>query len=163
MEPDPFMVFYQSLRGSLFSGFLTLTGFLFSMKTFLLANLQRDIYGTKEYQLWVEQIGRKYNPQLRVTGPIRRLARLLWWTLFATFVASISQLTIGLINHRAAAIICYALAAIAVCMVGVSIFVLSFVVKDWMGVIDVQAKERAKLEAAERAATEEAPDASDEA
>jgi hypothetical protein len=48
---DGLTTFYiQNLRASLFSGFLTLAGFLFTIKTFLIIRLNQDIYGDKEYQ-----------------------------------------------------------------------------------------------------------------
>src|SRR5262245_14678867 len=109
-----FYRFYASnLRGGLFTGFLTLSGFLFAVKTFIIVNMKKELYDTPNYRKRVREL-RILNPALTVYGPLGRLSILLQGVLCAALCTSISQFTIGLIPHRLAAIFCLSLVAVTV-------------------------------------------------
>lgn len=128
----------QTLRTPLFSGFLTLTGFLFSMKSFLLANLQRDIYSNKEYlQQWAE--ARLEDASVgTVARPLRNLGRILLATICATLTTSILQITIGLVPNVFTVVTCLVATLASLAMVAFSIVVLWQNINDWMDVLDKQ-------------------------
>lgn len=50
-DPSELVLFYEKhLRGNLFAGFLTVGGFLLSLKTFILIKLKENVYDHKEYR-----------------------------------------------------------------------------------------------------------------
>lgn len=111
---DALCQFYAAnLRGSLFSGFLTLTGFLFAIKTFIVLNMKKEVYETAEYHVRVAEM-RQVNPTLRIYGPLTRLSDFLFWSIVFSLVASVSQLTIGLIPAKWAVVVCLSAAVVAI-------------------------------------------------
>src|SRR4051794_31887384 len=92
---DAFQQFYATnLRGSLFSGFLTLTGFLFTVKTFLVINMKKELYDTQAYRDRHEAY-LSTNPDLKLYAPLRRLSRWLLAAVVSSLVTAVSQLTVG--------------------------------------------------------------------
>jgi small-conductance mechanosensitive channel len=131
-------VYAPTLRASLFAGFLTMTGFLFTMKSFLLANLARDVFGNKDYQAWLAEL-RKYGSTASPTRALRQIGKVLLLTIISTLLASVSQVTLGLLASPWPVAACLGLAAIAVVMVILSIVVLTLALRQWMDFIDHQA------------------------
>ncbi|MEN6404840.1 MAG: hypothetical protein ABFC77_00055 [Thermoguttaceae bacterium] len=120
----------KNLRGSLFSGFLTLAAFLLSANTFIVIHLQKELYGTSLYHKKIKEL-RQAKPSLPFYGPLRRLSRLLFWTILFSLMTAIAQLTIGLYEDVWAPCVCIALAFIAVVFLSISFFAMSSALSDW--------------------------------
>lgn len=147
---DQFITFYaDNLRGSMFSAFMTLSGFLFTMHAFLLVTLYRDIYSKREYQDFVVNQGRKYNPKLKPNQPLRNVSRLLFATLVCTFATSTFQMTFGLIKHTWAVAICLFAAAATTCVFIVVLIVFRGIMKDWLDFIDKTAENMSEVSESE--------------
>jgi hypothetical protein len=107
-----FHTFYASnLRTGLFSGFLTLSGFLLAMKTLVVIQLRKELYDTKFYRARVRD-RRKLNEELTVYGPLKRFGRLLLLAVSFSIATALAQFSIGLIAHTWAAVLCLALAGL---------------------------------------------------
>jgi hypothetical protein len=111
---NSFGKFYaESLRGSLFAGFLTLGGFLMSLKTFIIVNMKKEVYDSKAYQeLWHEQ--KKLDPNNNmntVYSPLRDLSSVLYLTILLSVLTAVSQLTIGLFSGFWTSVFCVWMAA----------------------------------------------------
>ncbi len=120
---DFYQFYAMNLRGSLFSGFLTLTGFLFAVKTFLIINMKKELYDTPTYQeRYVAHL--ETNPNLKIYGPLRRLSRWLLCAVIASLITAVSQLSIGLIPHWATAAFCMAMALGTVGLLGYILYTL---------------------------------------
>lgn len=139
MTLDQFVQYYQeTFRAPLFTGFLTLTGFLFSVKAFLFANLQKEIYQDPDYQARVFEV-KKLDDRAQVTTPLRTLNRKLYWCILFTFAASMSQFSIGLFDNWLAASTCVLLALCGVIAVVVALFAVRNVTIDWMDHVEEKA------------------------
>ena len=123
---------------------MALTGFLFTLHTFLLVTLHRDIYGRADYQKWVIQTARAYSPKINPFGPLRNVSRLLFVMLCCSFLASISQLTVGLIKSPWAVIVCLSLAIIAIGLFLTTLWVVRMVISDWLNFIEESAEDSNK-------------------
>lgn len=121
----------KNIRASFFTGFLTVSSFLLSLKTFIIVKLKENIFDSKQYKELVSS-RRKLNNDLTLYGPIRRLSNLVFITICACISASISQLTIGLIDHWVASIFCLLLAIFAICMLVETLMVIKGTIKDWL-------------------------------
>ena len=106
--------YYSSyLRGSLFSGFLTLTGFLFSVMTFIVINLNKELYASPYYLKKIKEL-RKYRKDIPIYASLKRVSKFFVISVFLSLITAISHLTIGLINSNWAAIVCLALSGLSI-------------------------------------------------
>lgn len=86
----------ESLRGNLFSGFLALGGFIFSLKAFILVTMKQNVYDSKIYEKkWLElnegSSGEVY------FSPLKELNSVLYMTVLLSIFCAILNITIGLI------------------------------------------------------------------
>ena len=110
----------ERLRGSLFAGFLTLGGFLLSLKTFIIVNMKKEVFDTKEYQDSWELMKRLDNKgrMKNKFEPLRYLSQTLFLAIASCVCTAVLQLTLGLAETWWAASIC--LWACAVSMIFLS-------------------------------------------
>lgn len=121
----------ENLRGSLFTGFLTVGSFLLSLNTLVVVRLKENVFDSNEYKLKVDNL-RKVNPKLTRYGPVKRLNTLLFISICATLGASVLQLTIGLITCWVATIVCIFSATFALCMLVMTLLVIRGILNDWL-------------------------------
>lgn len=107
VEPiNDVVVFYSmNLRGNLFAGFLTLGGFLFSLKTFIVIKIKESVYDHEKYKERLD-IGKKFNPNMSHYGPLQRLSNMLFYSVLFSIITAALQLTIGLIPHWFVVLVC---------------------------------------------------------
>lgn len=106
IDPIEFVWFYgENLRGSLFVGFLTIGGFLFSLKTFIIIKMKENVYDHKYYRERVEN-QRNLNKEISYYGPLKRLSKMLFASVLVSIITAVLQFTIGLIPDPLAVIIC---------------------------------------------------------
>lgn len=106
---DDFIKFYgDKLRGSLFAGFLTLGGFLLSLKTFIVVNMKKEVFESPIYKKeWDEQkkldtdnkMGKRYTP-------LRYLSGVLYAAILSCLSTAVLQLTVGLVDSFLAVLVC---------------------------------------------------------
>lgn len=106
----------KNLRGSLFTGFLTLGGFLLSLKTFIVVNMKKEVFDTEDYRAeWEEQKkldkASKMGPRFE---PLRYLSATLFLSIASCVITSVLQLTLGLAETFWAAMICLWAALVSV-------------------------------------------------
>jgi len=112
---EEFAGFYaKNLRGSLFAGFLTLGGFLLSLKTFIIVNMKKEVYDTPEYKrTWDEskqldsRVGSMYTP-------LRELSDRLYVAIFSCVMTAVFQFTFGLAESIWTALTCIWMAVLSI-------------------------------------------------
>ena len=122
--------FAENLRGNLFAGFLTVGGFLFSLKTFIVIKMKENVYDHRKYKDRVEE-HRKHNKDITFYGPLRRLSGLLFVSVLSSIFSAVMQLTVGLIDKWYAALACIWSSVIAITLLTVSIFVIKNNLDQW--------------------------------
>lgn len=115
-----------NLRGSMFTGFLALGGFLMSAKTFIIVNMKKEVYDSDKYkQNWLDGLkingADKHKP---LFSPLRRLSNIIFYTITSCFIASISQLTLGLFKSIPTIMICLFFVVVAVSFLMLSLFLI---------------------------------------
>lgn len=122
VPPDTLFAFYAaSLRAPLFTGFLTLAGFLLAATTFIVLQMKKELYEKGYYAGRVSR-GKAFGGTGAVYAPLRRLGHVLMACVSLALLSSVSQLTIGLIESSITACICIALATLAVLGLSWSIY-----------------------------------------
>ena len=96
------------MRGSLFAGFLTLGGFLLSLKTFIVVNMKKEVFESDAYkQEWEEQKKLDVNNEMGMKyTPLRFLSAVLYAAILSCISTAVLQLTLGLVNNFWAAALC---------------------------------------------------------
>lgn len=121
-----FEFYSKNLRGSLFTGFLALGGFLMSAKTFIIVNMKKEVYDSDSYEEnWLDGLklnGAEYYSSLYY--PLRRLSNIIFYTISSSFIASISQLTVGLFEAVPAVMFCLFTVVVAVCFLMLSLYLI---------------------------------------
>lgn len=135
-----------SMRGSFFSGFLTLGGFLFSANTFIVIHMKKEVYEHAQYLRRLKEI-RTVNPDHSHYGGLKRLSQLLVVSLSVSLIASIFQLTVGLAPYNLAAMLCILVAIAALILLGVSIYMMATNLQQWF--IDLESHSPDLLDAVE--------------
>lgn len=137
LDPNKVVQFYQvNIRGSLFAGFLTLGGFLLSLKTFIIVKLKENVYDHDEYEKRFKKQS-KLNSKLVFYAPLKNLSNFLFWTVVSCIGAAIAQLTLGLFNSFYTALITIFAAIFAVCILMYSLYLIKLCLNDWFEFLDL--------------------------
>lgn len=135
--PDLDLVnFYgTNLRSSLFGGFLTVGGFLFSLKTFIIIKMKEEVYDHQEYIDRVTEL-KKLDEKISHYGPLQRLSHLLFASVLSSIVTSVSQFSIGLIENKIAVLICIWLACFSISLLISSLILIKKNLDDWFNFLE---------------------------
>lgn len=123
--------FSKNIRASLFTGFLTMGSFMMSIKAFIVVKLKENVFDSTSYKERLQQL-RKIDSSLTLYGPVQRLSTLLFVSICSAIAASVSQLSIGLIDSYWAVLFCAFIASFAISMLVFTLFVISKILKDWL-------------------------------
>lgn len=127
--------YVKAMRASMFTGFLTLSGFLLSATTFVIIQMKKEVY---EQPFYLDRCRkqRKFGRKEPVYAPLRRLSRVLMLAICLSLCASLSQVTIGLRETFPAVVFCYAIAIVAMGGVAVVLILMAKNLKDWFDDLD---------------------------
>lgn len=158
-EISAFGGFYgDRLRGSLFAGFLTLGGFLLSLKTFIVVNMKKEVFDTDDYlKEWQSQkkldvrkgMGTRFDP-------LRELSRILFLAIASCVFTAVLQLTLGLAETWWAAAVCLWACAVSMVFLGRALWLIRVNLNRMFDFLDSRdsERERTERESAERERTE---------
>lgn len=105
--------FDKNIRGSLFSGFLTLGGFLLSLKAFIVVNMKKEVYDTPSYAA-VHSDATKNGQVSKRYGPLEDLADIIFAAIVACITTAVLQITVGLFAATWSSTLCLLSAAYAI-------------------------------------------------
>jgi hypothetical protein len=96
---------YERLQGPLFTGFLTIGGFLLTLKVFVLVQLREKLFETEKYRE-IFELNKSLDPSLELYEPLKELGRFLLYCVFASLFTSFIQVTVGFLHLTVSSIIC---------------------------------------------------------
>ena len=102
------ILYSGKLQSAFFTGFLTLAGFILSLKTNILLRLQKDLFEDPIYLQRVENASHLEGKQLSRSAPLINLGEFLIWTVLICLGAALVQITLGLIQTDWAVAGCFA-------------------------------------------------------
>jgi len=106
---DIYAFYKTNMRSYFFMAFITMGGFLLSLKTFIVINIKKELYDCEQYKKRFAE-NKEINPELKLYGPLIRLGNFLIYCVIFSILTSISQLTIGIIPNSYASMFCIAMA-----------------------------------------------------
>jgi uncharacterized membrane protein (DUF485 family) len=113
---DLYDFYSKKMQTPLFTGFLTLGGFLLSLKTFILIKLKEGLYDHKQYQELVKQ-KQSLNPKYTHYGPLSRLSHFLVHSVLLALLTSFFQFSVGFVKSNIVAAIGMSLAVTTITVV----------------------------------------------
>lgn len=127
--------FDKNLRASLFAGFLTMGGFLLSLKTGIVIKIKESVYDNPAY---LQQVADRAAIDRSITryGPLKRLSRVLSVSVLFCLVASISQFTLGLASTWWSTASCLAVAAFAMGLLIASFILIQVNLSQWFDFLE---------------------------
>lgn len=146
--PDPATLngyYALYMRTGLFTGFLTLAGFLFATVQFVTANMKQHLYDTKAYRQRIAAV-RTEQKGATIYGPLGRLLKFLIAALLFSLLTSVLQFTLGLVQSDAAAAVCLAFAAVSVALLVVSVWLIRGNLRDMLTDWEADGNEKLAIE-----------------
>ena len=122
--------FAENLRSGFFTGFLTISGFLYSAHTFIIVHMKKEVYETSTYEKRMNA-KRLTKPDAEYYQSLRNLSRLILAAVLSGLVTSISHVTIGLIQANWAAVWCVSWAAITFILLIICVIVMGLNLRAW--------------------------------
>lgn len=90
---------------ALFSTSITLASFIFTMKSFVIQTVKKNVYDTEQHKSLVKK--RRFSgANTDYYGGLRRLSNLLKWTIILAVFNSVCQLTLSILNNFYASAFC---------------------------------------------------------
>jgi hypothetical protein len=135
--PRAVTFFSEKIRASLFTGLLTVGSFLLSLKVFIVVKFKETVFDSKEYKDRLEEL-RKINPSLEHYAQVRNLSLVLFTSIASAICAAACQLTIGLLEHPAAMLICVFIASFAGAMLMQTLILIKQILGEWLDHMEVK-------------------------
>lgn len=129
------MFYGTNIRAALFTGFLTLGGFLLSLKTFIIIKMKESVYDDVRYLDQFEK-KKKLNKNLRLYGPLQGLSNLLFWAVMSAIVTALLQFSVGLITHYVAVYACIFMAAFTATLLLIALLEIKNNLNSWFELLN---------------------------
>ena len=101
--------------------------------------MKKELYDHADYKARVAA-RRELNRTLTVYGPLRRLSKLLFWSVIASLVTAVSQLSIGLWPDWWTAALCLIFALATVVLLLVDLILIRCNLTEWFSFLEEAAK-----------------------
>ena len=94
------------------------------------------------------EIQRQLNPEITLYGPVRRLSAMLFLSAASAIIASICQLTIGLIEQWIATFFCIFIATFAISILLAALWLIKSALSDWLDGLEDHNNKQNKIKSA---------------
>lgn len=139
IESSQLLIAYSKIQGNLFTGFLTIGGFILSIKTFVLVRLKSDIYDKEAYEEVLKKLRHTSSGHTRYQS-LDNLGSALIFTIFLTLLTSVSHITIGFFWLPYGPIVCSSLTMATLSLVSLCWLLLQSNIRIWFNFIHDEAK-----------------------
>ena len=107
---DIVIIYKTTLRGTLFTAFLTMGSFMLSLLSMFMFSLKEKLFDDQDYKnlyLAKQKITKESHP---IYNPLINISRLFLFCVMMCFFTSISQFTFGLFENKYVTVFCLSLA-----------------------------------------------------
>lgn len=98
--------YHSEFRTALFLSSLTLGTFLFTMKSFIIQTIKKEIYDHTRHKANAEQLAADSKSSPIYYRGLKNLSRLIYWSIIAALSNALIQITVGYFQFTLAAIFC---------------------------------------------------------
>jgi len=131
----------QKLQMPLFTGFLTIGGFLLSLKTFILVKLKEGLFDNEDYKVRLAE-RQALNPKISHYGPLARLGSFLIYCVLGSLITAFYQFSFGFIQSNIIAAIGISLAFSTLSVVFLAWWEIRCNLNIWFEILEEGAKKR---------------------
>ena len=119
-EGKAFYAFYQtSIRGYLFSGFISVGSLLMSLHTFVIANFKEKLFTTERYRDKFAKsrsiVDKSKINESELLKPLDTLSSFINISIWLSILTAVAQFTIGLADYGLLSTLCIWLAMLTIC------------------------------------------------
>ncbi len=132
-----FYSFYQmSIRGYLFSGFISVGSLLLSLHTFVIVNLKDKLFSTDRYKSKFRSsrclAADCHIDEKDLLKPLDTLSSFINISVWLSILTAVSQFTVGLIDFGIASVFCIWLAMLTICFLLNSLILIRVHIKNML-------------------------------
>lgn len=124
------LCYYQDLRSAFITSSVTMGTFLFTMKSFVIQTMKRDLYDRPEYQAAVAQRRKEGKKRDTYYGQLNRLRGLMLWAIVVAFFNAGIQVLYGNTNQEWLAWFCFVITGLSWVLVLACLLVVSHNLKE---------------------------------
>lgn len=121
IQPEDLITFYRSIRSGIMTSSLTVGAFLFTMKSFIVLNMKKEVYDQPAYHEMI-RFRRSRGKKERLYSGLGQLKVLLYWSIILALVNALGQVTLGYIAKPWAVLSALGLTVFSWGLVGFSLF-----------------------------------------
>ncbi len=121
VQPEDLITFYRSIRSGIMTSSLTVGAFLFTMKSFIVLNMKKEVYDQPAYHDIV-RFRRSKGKNERLYHGLGQLKVLLYWSILAALLNALAQVTLGYIAKPWAVLVALGFTLLSWSLVGYSLF-----------------------------------------
>lgn len=124
------LCYYQDLRSAFITSSVTMGTFLFTMKSFVIQTMKRDLYDRPEYQAAVAQRRKEGKKSDTYYGQLNRLRSLMLWAIVVAFFNAGIQVLYGNTDQEWMAWLCFVITGLSWALVLGCLLVVSHNLKE---------------------------------
>jgi hypothetical protein len=98
--------YHEEFRTALFLSSLTLGTFLFTMKTFIIQTIKKEVYDHPRHQELAEDLAKDRNEEPSYYCGLKNLSSLILQAIVLALINAFIQISVGYIGHPATASAC---------------------------------------------------------
>lgn len=98
--------YHAEFRTALFLSSLTLGTFLFTMKTFIIQTIKKEIYDHKRHKDFARDLAKDSGCLPTYYGGLRNLSRLIFWSIVIALLNALFQISVGYVKNCYSAAFC---------------------------------------------------------
>jgi hypothetical protein len=142
---SPLIQHFQSYKIAIFTGSITLGTFLFTMNTFIIQTMKREVYDKEEYQQSIAARRKEGLTKESFYGQLLNLKHLLFLTIADAFVNAVVQITVGYYETLLSAAICFLSTGILICLTITALILVSVNLSRMIAISERAAEEKFNL------------------
>ena len=124
------LCYYQDLRSAFITSSVTMGTFLFTMKSFVIQTMKRDLYDKPEYQAVIAQRRKEGKKNDSYYGQLNRLRSLMLWAIVVAFFNAGVQVLYGNTDQEWLAALCFLVTGVSWVLVLACLMVVSHNLKE---------------------------------
>lgn len=131
--------YYEEIRTALFLSGMTLGTFIFTMKSFMIQIMKKEVYDKKSYQEKIKQF-KSTGKDIECYKPLKQLSRSLLAAITLSFLSASLHITIGLSDNTSMIALCLGITVISWISVGTAITLVSLNLRKMINISEEEFK-----------------------
>lgn len=121
---NKFLIYYTSIKGSLFVTSVTIGAFLFTMKTFIIQTMKKEVYDTESYGEYFDS-AKLTDSTLDRYKQLTNLRQFLFLSILFSLTSGILNVTLGYLDNFYIAAFCSIMSIVSWVFVLISLFLVN--------------------------------------